>query len=220
MDTVTLKLEDRDTSVRAKDYLSQGQIPVEYYGKGVDNRSMKVDYQTFRRLYNKAGGNTIVEVEVNGKDKFNALIHNVDYHPVTDTIMHAELINVRMDQEIHTQVPLNFVGIAPAVKEMGGILTTNTMEIEVKCLPKDLIHEVEVDISGLVDFHSFIRIEDLNVPKTVEVLNQPDDVVATCVAPRVEEEPEPAAAGADNEGGEAAEGDASAEGGDEGAKEE
>lgn len=219
MDSVSLQLETRDTNIKAKNYLADDIIPVEFYGKGVKNRSLKVDYQTFRRLYNSAGGNTIVEVEVDGKDKMNALVHNVDYHPLTDRITHVELINVRMDQEITTSVDLEFVGVAPAVKELGGVLTTATTSIDVKCLPKNLIHGVEVDISSLVDFHTFVRIKDLIVPDTVEILNDPEDVVATCVAPREEEEvvveSEEGVEGAEGAAGESA----SDEKGEDGAKE-
>ena len=77
MDIVTLEIQTRDKNIKAKDHLRQGQIPVEFYGRGLENKSLKVDYQTFRRLYNKAGSNTVVELNVDGKEKVNALVHCV-----------------------------------------------------------------------------------------------------------------------------------------------
>lgn len=188
MDIALLELQTRDTSIKAKDYLKQGMIPVEFYGRGVENKSLKVDYQTFRRMYNKAGSNTVVELDVDGKEKIKALVHEVEYHPVNDSIMHVDFINVRMDEELHTSIPLKGHGIAPAVKELAGILVTNLNAVEVKCLPGDLIHSIEYSIESLVDFHTYVRVKDLQVPSTIVILNDPESIVATVVAPKVEEE--------------------------------
>lgn len=216
MDIVNLEVQKRDGSKNAKVLRKEGLVPMEFYGKGVENQSIQADYQVVRKAYNQAGFSTIVELSIEGEKK-NALIHKVDTHAVTDKITHVELVNVRMDEEIHTHIPLEFTGSAPAVRDMGGILTTNLTELNVKCLPKDLVHSIEVNLDSLVDFHAFVRVADVNVPSTIEVLNEPEDVVATVVAPRVEEEPEETAA----EGEEGAEGAGaeSAEGGDEAAAE-
>jgi large subunit ribosomal protein L25 len=93
-----------------------------------------------------------------------------------------------MDEEITTNIPVSFVGVAPAVKELGGMLITHLDEIEVKCLPNNLIHTIEVNIEPLIDFHSSILVSDLVVPDTIKVLNNLEDVVVTAVAPRQEEE--------------------------------
>lgn len=188
MDIVTLEVKIRDKNIKASDYLKQGMIPVEFYGRGIENKSLKVDYQTFRRLYNKAGSNTVIELDVDGKEKVKALVHEVDYHPVNDSIMHVDFINVRMDEEIHTSIPLKGHGVAPAVKELAGILVTNLNEVEVKCLPGDLIHLIEYSIEPLVDFHSYVRVKDLQIPGTIKVLTDPETIVASVVAPKVEEE--------------------------------
>lgn len=197
MDIVSLEIQTRDKNIKAKDYLRQGLIPVEFYGRGVENQSLKVDYQTFRRLYNKAGSNTVVELDVDGKEKIKALVHEVEYHPVNDSIIHVDFINVRMDEELETSIPLVYHGVAPAVKELAGILVTNLNEVEVRCLPGDLIHSIEYSIEPLVDFHSYVRVKDLKVPSTIVILNDPESVVATVVAPKVEEEHQPVAVAAE-----------------------
>lgn len=213
MDQVVLEVQKRDKSMKAKDLLANNLIPVEFYGRGVENQSFQVDYQTFRRVFRKAGSNTVIELKPDEGESVNALVHEVTYHPATDAFTHVDFMNVRMGEKLHTSIPLEFVGVSPAVKEENGILTTHLSEVNVECLPKDLIHSIEVDISSLVDFHSFIRVKDLNVPETVVILNEPEDVVINAVAPRVEEVAE---APAEGEEGEAAEGGdaAPAEGGD------
>lgn len=196
---MSLDVQSRDKNMKAKELLAANIIPIEFYGRGVKNKSLQVDYQTFRKLFRVTGTNMIVELNVDGSEKINALVQDVVYNPATDSITHVDFINVKMGEAIHTHIPLELVGVAPAVKELSGMLMHHLNEIEVKCLPKDLVHTIEVNIDSLIDFNTYIRVKDLVVPSTLEVLNDPEDVVVTVVAPRVEEE-EPVVA----EGGDAA----------------
>ena len=208
MDTIKLEVQKRDKTVRVKDLRAQSLIPIEYYGRGVENQSFQADYQTFRRVFRKTGGNTLIDLVIDGKDSdISVLVHNVDFHPVTDDIIHVEFANVIMGEAITTSVPLEFVGISPAVKELGGTFGAHLNEVEVKCLPRDLIHSIEVSIESLVDFHASIRVSDLIVPDTVEIVTNPEDSVAAVSAPREEEEEVVAetVAGEEGEGAEAGE---------------
>lgn len=206
MDTISLDVSTRDGAMKAKALLARDLIPLQFYGRGVENRSLQVDYQSFRKVYRVAGNNTVIEMNIDGKEKINVLVQDVQYDPVKDTFKHVDLMNVRMDEVITAKVPLEFVGMSLAVKEMSGTLMPHLNEVEVKCLPKDLIHSIEVSIDPIVDFNSFVRVKDLVVPEAVEITNDPEDVVVTAVPPRVEEEPEVEEVG--GEEGEAAEGEA------------
>lgn len=189
MDTISLDVFTRDPGVRARKLLASDMIPVEFYGRGIENLHLKVDYQTFRRAFIKAGSNTILEVDVDGgKSKMNAIVHDVQYDPVRDTIIHVDLMKVVMTEKIHAKIPLTFVGIAPAVKELGGTLATHIDEVEVSCLPGDLVHSIEVNVESLVDFHTFLRVKDLVVEKNMEILVDEEAIVAAVVAPKVESE--------------------------------
>lgn len=209
MDVMTLEVQPRDKSMKAKELLANNLLPLEYYGKGVENSSFQVDYQTFRRLYKVAGGNTVIELN-DGKKKMNVLVHKVDTHPVTDKMTHVDLINVKMNVVIHAHIPLNFVGTAPAVKDLAGTLTHNLEEIEVKCLPGDLVHEIDVNIESIVDFHSSIHVSDLEIPSTLELVTPADEVVVSAVPPREEKEEEEVAEAAEGEAAEAGGGEESA----------
>lgn len=197
MDTMTIGVQTRDSSLKGKDLRVQNLLPAEFYGKGVKNKSLQLNYGEFRRLYRTAGRNTVIELNVDGKEKLNALVHDLQFDPISDQVIHVDFINVRMDQVIHAKIPLKFVGVAPAVKELSGILTYNLDEIDVKCLPKDLISSIEVSVESIVNFHSYVRVKDLAVPANVTVLNPPDEVVVTAVAPKEEEEAAPVIAAAD-----------------------
>ena len=183
MDTITLTINEA-TFVSAKDARAKGQIPMVYYGKGLNNRHFSVDYQEFRRAYEKGGRSTIITLVNEKNEELPVLVHNVQYEPVSDDFMHVDLKAVDMSKAIQTQIPLVFVGISSAVKDEGGILMTTRESVEIECLRKDLIHEIEVDISPLVDFHTTITIGYLKVPYTLKILDAPVLNVATVTQPR------------------------------------
>lgn len=189
METLTLNVQTRDMKVKTNALRIKNLIPAEYYGKGVKNKSFAVDYQTFRKTYKQAGSNTVITLD-DGKDKYNVLVHEIQYDPVSDSIIHIDFANVKMDQEVKTKVKVVVIGTAPAVKDLGGILVTPLDEVEIKCLPKDLIHKIEVSIEPLVDFNSFIRVKNLIVPPGITILDAPEDIIATAVPPREEKEEE------------------------------
>lgn len=186
MDVEVLHVVTREKTEKASDIRRAGWIPAEFYGHGIDNVSLKVEYQTFRKLYRKAGENTVLELNLPDKKKLSALVHQLDLDPVTDVIRHIDFINVRMDEEVHTHIPVQFVGVSPAVKEQGGVFTVMSHDLEVKCLPKDLVHGIEVDISGLVEVGASLHFSDVVMPKGMTMLNAPENTLAMVVAPRVE----------------------------------
>jgi len=194
MEKVILEVTTRKQESKAKDLVSENIVPLEYYGKGVQNLSLQAPYKVFRQAFKAAGGNTIIELVIDGKDKKTVLIHDIQYDPMSDRVKHVDLINVKMDEEIKTHIPLRFTGIAPAVKELGGVLTPLIDEIEVKCLPAALVADIEVSITTLVDFHSIIHVKDLNIPSGITVLTHLEDAVITVSAPREEKEETPVVA--------------------------
>ena len=115
MDNAVLNAQVRDTSKKAKVLRRDNLIPVEFYGKGVENLSLQVDYQTFRRLYREAGDNTVIELKVDGKKDMKVLVQSVEYHPVSDQYIHVDLVNVDMNVEVTAHVHITLEGLAPAV---------------------------------------------------------------------------------------------------------
>ncbi len=210
MDNAVLNAQVRDKSVKANVVRRHGMIPAQYYGHGVENLTLQMDYQEFRKLFRTAGENTIINLKIEGAGDKKVLVHHVDYNPVTDEFTHVEFINVRMDEEVTTKVPITLEGQAPAVKELAGVLMQNLDELEIRCLPGDLIHEVIVSIESLVDFNSSVHVSDITVPEKITVVTEPERTVATVTPPR-EEEPEeveePDVEGVEVEGEEKAEGE-------------
>ncbi len=188
MDKATLNVSVRDKAVLAKNLRKQLLIPVEFYGPGVENMSLTVNYGDFRRLYRTAGKNTVIEMNIEGKGMKNVIVHRVDTHPVTDDMVYVEMMNVRMDQEITANVPLRLEGAAPAVKELGAILMQNMDEVEVTCLPAYLPHEIVLSIESLVDLNSTLHVSDIVAPDKVKITSDPEASVVSLSVANEEEE--------------------------------
>lgn len=154
-----------------------GKMPVIVYGDKKDATPLFVQTGEFKKLLAKAGESTVVTVKTESGDK-DVLVQEVAWHPVTGEPLHADFYIVDKTKVLKINVPLNFSGVSPAVKDLAGILVKVIHELHVEVLPMDIPHEIEVDISKLINLDSQILVKDLKVNKEVKVLNNPDDVVA------------------------------------------
>ncbi|MFH0837760.1 MAG: 50S ribosomal protein L25 [Patescibacteria group bacterium] len=180
----------------SKEARKNGRIPIVYYSKDVQPTNFSVDYQDFRRAYKKAGRSAIMTLIDEDKNEYQALTHELQYHPVTDAIIHVDMMAIKKGQKIETEVPIVLIGEAPAVRELGGVLVRNKDRLWIKCQPNDLPHEIQLDVSGLVDFHSSLTVGDIKAPEGITIMDAKDISVVTISAPRKEEEPVTQAAAA------------------------
>lgn len=182
-----------------------GKIPAVVYGHKTDNANLELNYVEFEKILEQAGESTILDVAVDGQAPLKALISDVQYSPVSGRINHVDLHQVNMKEKINAHVEIKFVGESRVVKEEGGMIMHNISEVEIRCLPGDLIHEITVDVSGLNEFDDAITIADLNLPANIEVLHHEDeDVVAIAVEPKAQVEEVPVVEAVPAEGEEVA----------------
>lgn len=185
-----LKLKAKLKQDKNNDRLREsGRLPAVVYGHGVENKSIDLDYQEVRKALEKAGESTLIELDIDKDELLTVLIHDVQYNTLTDTISHLDFYQIKKGEKIDLDIELNFIGEAPAVKELAGVLVKPHDKIEVRCLPKDLVSHIDVDLSSLKTFDDSISVSDLDIPETLEVLES-DVVVASVTPPRKEEEPE------------------------------
>ncbi len=173
----------------------KGMIPAVLYGSKTENTSLSIDLKEFGNVYEEAGENALIGLKVEGQDsgKENSglmvLIHEVQKDPVSGAPIHVDFFQPSLTEKIETEVPLVFVGESEAVNNLGGTLVKHLFEIEVKSLPQDIPGEIEVDIGKLKTVDDEIYVKELSVPANVEILREPDEIVATVSAPqKVEEE--------------------------------
>jgi len=185
---IELKTEVRkETGKKVKTLRDKGIVPAVVYGAGHKPVSIQVNAKEFNKIFQEAGETTLLKLKIDDHSK-NVLIHDIARDPVENNIIHIDFYEVKMDQQIKTEVPLVFEGEAPAVKNLGGILVKNLTEIKVEALPKDLPHEIKVDISKLETLESHIRIKDLVLPAGVKILEEMEETIVLVEPPRSEEE--------------------------------
>jgi len=177
------KTKENLKALRRDDY-----IPAVLYGPNLENQLLKVKSKEFNEIFKKVGENILFRLLVD-KNEYLVLIHDIQKDPLTDKVIHIDFFQPSLKEKIEVAVPLVFEGVAPAVKELGGTLVKDISEVEIRALPQELIHEIKVDISSLKTFDDRIRVKDLKVPKNIEILRDPEEIVALVVEPeKVEEE--------------------------------
>ncbi len=167
----------------------EGIIPAVIYGPEVkENILLHVNAVKFQKLYDEAGESSLINLTVDGeKEPKEVLIKQVDMDPVKNKVLHIDFYQIIRGQKLEVEVELKFVGEAPAEKGLGGVLVTNLDSIKVRCLPKDMISEVEVDLGQLKTFDDRIQVKDIVFPESFEVQVDLDDSVALVAPPRLEE---------------------------------
>lgn len=161
-----------------------GHIPAVLYGHNIENVHLSVTLGEFEKLFRKAGESTIIEIKTDDGRSRNVLIQDVQRHYLTGQPIHVDFLEVSMTEKLTATVPLEFVGESVAVKNLGGTLVKVLDEVEVECLPGDLPHNIEVDISGMTSFDSAILVKDLKVASGVEIKADPEETVANIQPPR------------------------------------
>jgi len=173
---------------RVKKIRASGFIPAVIYGFGKASQNIKVKKHDFEKVFAIAGEFNLVDLSIGEEASTKVIIKDVQRDSLTGNIIHIDFYQVDMTKKITTEIPLNFVGEAKAIKELGGTLVKNMATVEVRCLPGDLISHIDVDISKLDNFDQFIRLHDLILPQGIELGSVTNEAVVGVVETKVEEE--------------------------------
>ena len=180
-----LKVEKRDLKESLDILRTSGKIPAVFYGPKDPSTPIKLALVDFKKALKTAGESTVVSLEGQGIEA-DVLIHDVYLDPVTDVPIHVDFYAIEKGKKLAVDVPLEFVGSAPAVKDLGAVLVKVMHDIEIEALPKDLPYKIEVDISALLTFDSVIMAKDLKLPAGVTLKVKADEVVASVYEPKEE----------------------------------
>lgn len=190
METHTLEANTRAmVGKRVKQIRRQGQLPAILYGSGIEPIPIALDALETARVMGGITGSTLIDLNVGG-ESHKVIVRDVQRDPISRQMVHVDFLKVAMDVAIRTEVPIELLGSAPAVKEMGGVLVAGLNEIEVEALPGDLPDRITVDLSVLAEIDDAITVEDLVIGKGVRVINDPGDMIAHVIYMAEEEEEE------------------------------
>lgn len=187
--SLTIKCEKRDVFGKnaSRRLRREGKVPAVMYGRDESSTHLAIQKKDiFGILRSESGENTIFKTSFDSEYK-DTMIKEFQTDPVTDEILHIDLILITMDKAVRVSVPIVVAGEAVGVKTEGGFVELITREVEVECLPGDIPEYIEVDISDL-HLHQSIRIEEMMFPKGVESMSDPQTLVVLIEAPTKEEE--------------------------------
>ena len=185
---INLTVEKREATTKLSDVREKGFIPAVFYGHKQPSTSISVKEIDFIKVWKQAGESSVIHLTGNDID-LEVLIQDIDLDPVTDNVRHADFYVIEKGKKVTVNIPLEFTGVAPAVKDLGGILVKVLHEIEIEAMPKDLPHNLVVDVSSLATFEDRIFAKDIPLPAGVTYVGKPEEVVAS-VAQAVEEKVE------------------------------
>lgn len=194
MEQIELETQTREVlGKKVKSLRREGLVPAVLYGHETVSIPLQVEERELNRVLAQAGGHRLIALKVGRSRKRQmALARDVQWDVIAGKPIHVDFYAVVMTEKITTEVPLVFVGEAPAADQVGAMVLQGLDEVEIECLPGDLIEAIEVDLSGLKEIDQAIYVKDLRLPPTVEILTDTEELVAkvTWAAAEVVEEEE------------------------------
>jgi len=186
-----LQVKERDLKKKPVALRKSGLIPAVFYGPKEKSTPVEIDAREFEKVWSTTGGSAIITLKGVGDDK-EALIHEVEVHPVTGAFQHADLYVIERGKKIEVEVPLKFIGEAPA--EKAGYTVVKVMhEVEIEVRPSQLPQHLDIDISVLKEVGDHISVKDIVLPESGEFITDINETVVAVKEAAKEEVETPAA---------------------------
>jgi large subunit ribosomal protein L25 len=194
--TIKAKVREGRGKNDARRVRREGLIPITVYGGGAETVAAAAPLKELAAvLRSEAGRNTIFTLDVEGMGPSEVMFHDRQIDPVRGRLVHADFTRLVKGQKIEVTVPLHLVGEPVGVREEQGVLEQIMRELEIRCEPREIPDAIDVDVSNL-GVHDVLHVSDIPVGENIEILTDPDSVVATVgivkeevvAAPVVEEE--------------------------------
>ena len=163
----------------------QNKVPAVVYHSGVEAIPLSVDKISLNKALRT--GQMIFEVNVEDKDQF-VLVKEIQYHPVTDEIIHIDFQKVKEDEKISLEVAVRSSGEAQGVK-LGGLLVQMLNSVTIKCKPAEIPEFLEIDVTDM-EMNTNLFVKDITLPSDVEMLTAEDIAVVSVQEPKQEKEEE------------------------------
>ena len=174
--TLKAAIRARTGSGRLNQMRREGWLPSVIYGRGAENKNLKVDAKTFAELIAQSSSeNIVVNLEIEGEGIRLAFLQDIQHDPLSGVALHADFLAIDSKTEITAHIPAHLNGEAPGVKA-GGVVEQYVHAIEITCLPDDLPETLEIDISGL-QLGDSLHVGDIKYPKGVKPTHAADVVI-------------------------------------------
>lgn len=183
----TLKVQERTefTNSARRKVREQGQVPAVIYGKSTDTKSISLDSIELIKTLREGGRNAIIKLDLNGK-AHSVMLYEMQTDPLKNEIVHADFHVVNLKEDVEVEVPITLTGDAAGVKD-GGVLQQPMYQVSITAKPGDIPQSIEVDITEL-GVNDTLTIKDVKVSGKYELNHEEDEVVASILPPKQEEE--------------------------------
>ena len=186
------KFEKLDVDIRKEQGTSaarrtrlRGRVPAVLYHSGLEATPLSMDKKSLYKALKT--GQMIFEVTVEEKPQF-VLLKEIQYHPVTDEVIHIDLQKVKEDEKISLEVAIRGVGESQGVK-LGGILVQLLNSVTIKCKPSEIPEFLEIDVAEM-EMNTNLFVKDITLPEDVEMITAEDIAVMSVQEPKEEKEEE------------------------------
>ena len=170
---------------RVKQLRAQHQVPAVIYGPDTPAIAIQAEERALRKMLSEAGSTALINLFVDDRpEPISVLAREIQRDILTSRLLHVDFYQVRLTEKVKTTPRLEFVGESPLVKSGEAVMIHGMTEVEVECLPTDLVDSIAVDISGLESLDDSVLVSDLPVPPGVTILADPAEVVVSLVTTR------------------------------------
>lgn len=182
MSEVVLSATSRDDTGKkiAKQLRREGKIPAIYYAHGEKPVPLFLDEKEAINII--SGSTGLINLSIDDKKIKKCIVKEIQFDPIKNTLVHIDMMGVRLKEKVHVSVPIVVIGESIGVKEQGAVMTQSIYELEVSCLPLDIPEKFEIDVTSLKVGDS-IHVKDMHVDK-VDIVNDPDVVIVSVVSSR------------------------------------
>ena len=188
MQDYKIEVQKRELSSKksfVKGLRHNGDIPGIYYSH--DSKE-SIPFMVTQKVLREAlkSDSQVYKINVGSKTR-DVIIKSIQYHPITEKMIHIDLYGVDMDTKVIVKVPIVIIGQSVGVKDEGGVLNQSMTEVEIECLPQDIPQHIEADISDLA-IGDTLRLDSINLADNLALVGDLDMLIASIVAPAKQEE--------------------------------
>jgi large subunit ribosomal protein L25 len=178
MSELVLNAEKRTVTGKKVSTLRRaGVLPAVVYGPNTPPQAIQMNAREATRLIRRIQGTQLVDLTVDGQTR-KVLIHELQRDAIRGDITHADLYAPDMTKTFRVAIPIHLNGSSFAVTGLSGVLVRGITDLGIECLPSDLIPSVEVDISSIKEIGQAIFVRDLQLPSTIKIVSDPDEMIA------------------------------------------
>lgn len=181
--------EDIQLSVKSRQVIGkqvralrrEGWIPLSIYGAHVQPRNMQVEERVLRTVINKAGHNRLIRLDMGDGHPHVVITREIQREPISGKFWHVDFQEISLTEKMEIQIPVVLKGTPPITKSGEGLLIHGLDQVTVRVLPTDLIPEIEVDVSGLLNLNDALHVSDLKLGDKIEILTPPEEMLAKLI---------------------------------------